>query len=278
MFYFIFSDPEPDEIKNAIHSSQELNKNLFESNLAEDSLNSFNSNSAYNSSTQQSNNNTSFSTRTPISQVFSNLSTPTQTSSSLFGLTSSSSFVANNSTSLASANRHTWMTNDSDMEVDEELPNLSANIEKEVLTRLDKKQIKIQEVINELIHTEQKHVRNLKIMKYHFYIPIKVEMYLTDEERNLLFPNLDEILDLHSSFNNKLKELRKENTIVPLKQLIDIILDQFEGETGYKFKTACAKFCQNQGEAMKLLQNKIKHDKFSLFLSVSISILKFLIL
>jgi hypothetical protein len=68
------------------------------------------------------------------------------------------------------------------------------------LENMTKKEIKIQEVINELIHTEQKHVRNLKILKHHFYIPIKVEMYLSDEERNLLFPNLDEILELHCKF------------------------------------------------------------------------------
>ena len=159
--------------------------------------------------------------------------------------------------------------NDSDMEVDEELPNLSANIEKARIEQLTKKEMKIQEVINELIHTEQKHVRNLKIMKHHFYIPIKIEMYLSDEERKLLFPNLEEILDLHATFNNKLKELRKENVVVPIKDLIRIILDQFQGEQGDRFQEACATFCQNQGEAMKLLQTKMKNqtDRFHQFLS-----------
>lgn len=93
--------------------------------------------------------------------------------------------------------RHASWMNDSDMEVDEELPNLSVNIDKPRLEAMTKKEMKMQEVINELIHTEQKHVRNLKIMKFHFYVPIKMEMFLSEEERNLLFPNLDEILDLH---------------------------------------------------------------------------------
>jgi hypothetical protein len=89
------------------------------------------------------------------------------------------------------------------MEVDEELPTI--NIDRNVLENMTKKEIKIQEVINELIHTEQKHVRNLKILKHHFYIPIKVEMYLSDEERNLLFPNLDEILELHCKFGSSIR-------------------------------------------------------------------------
>ena len=75
-----------------------------------------------------------------------------------------------------------------------------------------------------------------------------------------------------ANFNDKLKKLRKENTIVPVKQLIDVVLQQFEGERGAQFESACATFCQNQGEAMKLLQSKMKQhatDKFSLFLNVS---------
>ena len=126
-------------------------------------------------------------------------------------------------------------------------------------------------MINELIHTEQKHVRNLKIMQNHFYVPIKIEMVLSDDERNLLFPNLEEVLDLHSTFNNKLKRLRKENSVVDVKHLIEIISSQFQGEQGLKFQNACATFCQNQSEAMKLLQVKMKQttDKFSMFLNVS---------
>ena len=56
-----------------------------------------------------------------------------------------------------------------------------------------------------------------------------------------------------------------------MKQLIDIIFDHFEGEQGTKFQSACAAFCQNQSEAMKLLQIKMKHntDKFSSFLNVN---------
>jgi hypothetical protein len=85
--------------------------------------------------------------------------------------------------------------NGSDMEIDDELPSLSATMNK---SQLSKREVKTQEVINELIHTEQKHVRNLKIMKHHFYVPIRVNMYLSEEERNILFPNLEEVLDLHS--------------------------------------------------------------------------------
>lgn len=56
---------------------------------------------------------------------------------------------------------------------------------------------------------------------------------------------------------------------MPIKQLIDIILEQFKGEEGAKFQSACAKFCENQSQAIKLLQTKLKNsDKFNQFISV----------
>ena len=91
--------------------------------------------------------------------------------------------------------------NGSDIEFDEELPPL--NIDRSVSgLQMSDKEIKTQEVINELIHTEQKHVHNLKIMKHHFYLPIRVNMYLTKEELNVMFPNLDQVLELHCKFTN----------------------------------------------------------------------------
>jgi hypothetical protein len=104
------------------------------------------------------------------------------------------SSASNLTTGSSSSSRQSWM-NCSDIEFDEELPTLA--IDRQQLGQLSDKEIKTQEVINELIHTEQKHVRNLKIMKHHFYLPIKVNMYLTKEEINVLFPNLEEVLELH---------------------------------------------------------------------------------
>lgn len=55
---------------------------------------------------------------------------------------------------------------------------------------------------------------------------------------------------------------------MPIEQLIDVIQEQFEGETGNRFQHACATFCQNQSEAMKFLQAKsrLAADKFTSFL------------
>jgi len=58
-------------------------------------------------------------------------------------------------------------------EVEETLPPFGTNIEKSILEKLTPNERTKQEAINEIIHTEQKHVRNLKIMKHQFYEQIK---------------------------------------------------------------------------------------------------------
>lgn len=90
-----------------------------------------------------------------------------------------------------------WADGDSDFEIEETLPPFGTNIEKSVLDKLTPNERTMQEAINEIIHTEQKHVRNLKIMKHQFYEQIKKTSYLNSIELNLLFPNLDTILELH---------------------------------------------------------------------------------
>ena len=58
-----------------------------------------------------------------------------------------------------------------------------------------------------------------------------------------------------------------------MDQLVNVILGQFKGEQGERFQVACAKFCENQGQAMKLLQAKLKNsDKFNHFITVCVVI------
>lgn len=127
---------------------------------------------------------------------------PTSNTPNAFSFTPTTTTTTTNSSSLSSS-RQSWM-NGSDIELDEELPPL--NIDRSQSSCggssagglfMSDKEIKTQEVINELMHTEQKHVRNLKILKHHFYLPIKINMYLTKEELGVMFPNLEQVLDLH---------------------------------------------------------------------------------
>ena len=53
--------------------------------------------------------------------------------------------------------------------------------------------------ISELIHTEKAHVRNLKVMHKVFLAPMKQESWIQFDLVKLLFPNLEEIIQVHST-------------------------------------------------------------------------------
>ena len=54
---------------------------------------------------------------------------------------------------------------DPDIDFDLDLPSIRDSIPHDELKKLKSKEVKYQETVNELFHTERLHVRNLKIMK-----------------------------------------------------------------------------------------------------------------
>ncbi|XP_023234115.1 rho guanine nucleotide exchange factor 11-like [Centruroides sculpturatus] len=159
--------------------------------------------------------------------------------------------------------------NDSDLEADVDPPNWQDNIDWDVIRLMKPKEKKRQDVINELFHTERTHVRNLKILDRLFYRPLQQEQLLPPDLLQLLFPNLEEMLEIHSGFNNKMKAKRREEPIIG--DVGEMMLNMLDGESGENLMTAAAKFCRNQSVALENLKSRQKKDqKLSQFLAVSI--------
>lgn len=75
----------------------------------------------------------------------------------------------------------------------------------------------------ELFHTERSHVRGLKVLDQVFYQPLRDSSILPAELSTLVFANLEEMLDIHSRFNNSMKAKRKESPVVG--DLGDLLLE-----------------------------------------------------
>ena len=59
----------------------------------------------------------------------------------------------------------------------------------------------------ELFHTERSHVRKLKVLNLFFYKPLKKEGNLMPPELlDRLFCNLEEVLEVHKEYNEKMKD------------------------------------------------------------------------
>jgi hypothetical protein len=76
--------------------------------------------------------------------------------------------------------------------------------------------------ITELFHTERSHVRNLKVIDRVFYRPMLETQILPPDHIQLLFSNLDEMLDIHSQFNSVMKVKRRDSPLVG--DIADILL------------------------------------------------------
>ena len=74
---------------------------------------------------------------------------------------------------------------------------------------------------SELFHTEQTHVRVLKVLKKFFYVPM--QDLVSQELLNMLFPNLDQILEYHSNLNQSMKKRRIDEPLV--KTVGDILFN-----------------------------------------------------
>ncbi|XP_015111915.1 rho guanine nucleotide exchange factor 12 isoform X5 [Diachasma alloeum] len=167
------------------------------------------------------------------------------------------------STAPGNNNTSSW---DSDVDVEPDPPDWSQGVSEEVLARLSNSEKKRQEVINELFHTERSHVRALKVLSYVFHKPLLEHQVLPVDQIDLLFSNLDEMVTIHSRFNQAMKRKKKENPCVG--DVGDLILDMFDGENGEAFEQAASTYCAKQQVALDNLRDRRRKDqKLNSFLS-----------
>nr|CAD7570028.1 unnamed protein product [Timema californicum] len=126
------------------------------------------------------------------------------------------------------------------------------------LKNLSDKEKKRQDVINELFHSERSHVRHLKVLDQVFYRPMLDNQVLPSDHIQLLFSNLDQMLDIHSQFNNKMKSKRRESHVVT--EVADLLFGMFDGPAGEEFQRAAATFCARQQIALELLKERRRKD------------------
>ena len=150
---------------------------------------------------------------------------------------------------------------DMDLDVDSDLEDFNAEpeawsitVEKDVLKKMKKNEIKRQDVIMELIQTEGHHVRTLKIMQQVFYRGLNKQANCPAERLDELFPRINHLVDISSRFHRNLKCRQDESTHV--KMIGDVIVRQFSGDSGEDVKEAYGEFVSKHPEAVALYKVK----------------------
>ncbi|NWZ00192.1 ARHGB factor, partial [Loxia curvirostra] len=140
------------------------------------------------------------------------------------------------------------------------------SVSRELLASLSQREVDRQEVINELFVTELSHLRILRVLDLLFFQRLRREQLLSREELGLLFPNLPDLIDVHSSLWDSMRRLREEQGPI-VGEIGDLMLARFEGAAKEEFQRVAAAFCSSQSIALELIRTKQrKESRFQLFM------------
>ncbi|CEF60577.1 RhoGEF2 [Strongyloides ratti] len=167
--------------------------------------------------------------------------------------------------------------NDSDLDVNLEIPTLESILSTETIRHLKPKERKRQEVLNEFFYTEKTHLRNLKVLYKVFYCPLLTKKWCSSYEIEILFGQLEELLDIHreiiKKFEARMDIWRQKPDYNGLYgDISDLVLSIFQGSDGERLKYTAAEYCKNQQYALNYLrkkQGKGKEDLLAKFLMVA---------
>lgn len=108
------------------------------------------------------------------------------------------------------------------------------------------------------MHTERSHVRNLKVIYRVFNKPIVEQKLVSKEFLKMVFANLNELIEIHSSMYQKMKIVKEQWKKDPqfdgmYAKLGATIASFFTEENGEQFKKSASIFCRNQQYGLRLL-------------------------
>ncbi|KAI3362135.1 hypothetical protein L3Q82_012465, partial [Scortum barcoo] len=151
--------------------------------------------------------------------------------------------------------------------VDYEAESWSLTVEHKFCKKQDKRVVKRQDVIYELMQTELHHLQTLHIMAEVFRRGMKEEVQLDTEAVERVFPCLDQLLLFHHAFFAAMKE-RRQTSAQPqghrnylIQRLGDVLLQQFSDENQERMKQVYGEFCSRHNEAVSFFKELQQHNK-----------------
>ncbi|XP_048724157.1 A-kinase anchor protein 13 isoform X9 [Caretta caretta] len=168
-----------------------------------------------------------------------------------------------------------------DFEIDSkqlEAESWSQVVDSKFLRQQKKDVVKRQDVIYELMQTEMHHVRTLKIMSDVYSRGMVQELQFEQQMVEKVFPCLDDLLNIHNQFFQRILERKKESLMdkseknFVIKRIGDILVNQFSGENGERMKKTYGKFCGHHNEAVSYFKDlQSKEKRFQAFIKKKMS-------
>ncbi|XP_017267695.1 rho guanine nucleotide exchange factor 28 isoform X3 [Kryptolebias marmoratus] len=143
----------------------------------------------------------------------------------------------------------------------------SLTVSPEFCRQHDRRTIKRQNVIYELMQTELHHIETLTVMSEVFRRGMLEELQLDWDCVARIFPSLDPLLLFHRNFFRAMQERRQAATQMDnsqnylIHQIGDILLQQFSDENAEKMKQVYGKFCSHHIEAVNVFKELQQQNK-----------------
>uniref|UniRef100_A0ABM5EXL7 A-kinase anchor protein 13 isoform X9 n=1 Tax=Pogona vitticeps TaxID=103695 RepID=A0ABM5EXL7_9SAUR len=151
-------------------------------------------------------------------------------------------------------------------------------VDAKFLRQQKKDTVKRQDVIYELMQTEMHHVRTLKIMSDVYSRGMVQELQYEQPMVEKVFPCLDDLLNIHSQFFQRILERKRESLAerseknFVIKRIGDILVSQFSGENAERMKKTYGKFCGHHNEAVNYFKDlHSKEKRFQAFIKKKMS-------
>ncbi|XP_061784895.1 rho guanine nucleotide exchange factor 28-like isoform X2 [Nerophis lumbriciformis] len=143
----------------------------------------------------------------------------------------------------------------------------SLTVSPEFCRQHDRRTIKRQDVIYELMQTELHHIQTLTVMSEVFRRGMLEELQLDWDCVARIFPCLDSLLLFHRNLFGSLQECRQASTQLEnqrnylIHQIGDILLHQFSDENAEKMKQVYGDFCSHHMEAVNVFKELQQQNK-----------------
>ncbi|XP_038821627.1 rho guanine nucleotide exchange factor 28-like [Salvelinus namaycush] len=151
--------------------------------------------------------------------------------------------------------------------LDYEAESWSLTVEHKFCKKQDKRVVKRQDVVYELMQTEMHHLQTLCIMAEVFRRGMREEVQLDAGAVGRVFPCLDELLLLHHDLFNSMRERRHSsaqpygNRNYVIERIGDALLQQFSEENAERMKQVYGDFCSHHTEAVTFFKELQQHNK-----------------
>lgn len=102
-------------------------------------------------------------------------------------------------------------------------------------------------------------MRMLRVLHDLFYQPMAEGGFFSLEELQNIFPSLDELIEVHSLFLDRLMKLRQDSGYL-IEEIGDVLLARFDGAEGRWFQKISSRFCSRQSFALEQLKAKQRKE------------------